>query len=287
MRMKIGLTFFPINPGFLFPLAPLADELGYESIWVGEHVVIPAETGCRHPYAPELGPPLPGTPLYDPLIVYGYIAGQTRRLRLGTSIYLLALRHPVMAARLAATLDIISGGRLILGVGAGWLREEFEVQDIPWERRGARMDEAIAVMRRLWSEESVAHEGDFYNFPGVGFAPKPIGGAVPIHIGGDTPPALRRAARTGDGWIGVTCTPGEAAEKVRQLHAMRESGQPLEITVTCEAIPTLDEVLRFRDAGVDRLTFGGRLLSGGGRTIEAMTGGLRRFGEDVIARLAG
>ena len=283
--MKIGLTFFPISPKFLFPVARLADEIGYESIWVGEHVVIPVETDCRHPYAPELGAPLPATPLYDPLITYGYIAAQTQRLKLGTSIYLLALRHPIMAARLAATLDLISGGRLILGVGVGWLQEEFTDQDVPWERRGPRMEEAIAVMRRLWSEEQVAHAGEFYNFPAVGFAPKPTGGAVPVHIGGEAPAAMRRAARVGDGWIGFTHTPESAAVPIRKLREMRESDRPLEISVTSETVPTLDEVRRFRDAGVDRLTFIARLLSGGGRTVEAMTDGVKRFGEEVIARL--
>jgi probable F420-dependent oxidoreductase len=283
--MKIGLNFFPINPKFLFPLARRADELGYESIWLGEHVVLPARIDSRHPYAPELGPPLPETSLLDPLIVLGHIAAMTQRIKLGTGIYLPVLRHPIMAARLVATTDVLSGGRMLLGTGVGWLKEEFEVQDVPWEHRGARMDEHIAVMRRLWTEDRVEHRGRFYQFDQVGFAPKPVNGTVPVLVGGETPPALRRAARIADGWIGVTHTPKSAGDRIRELTAMREGRPALEITVASETIPTLDEVRRFRDAGVDRLTFIGRLLSGGQRTVEDMLDGLERFADQVIHRL--
>jgi len=282
--MKVGLTVFPINPTFLFPLARRVDELGYESIWVGEHVVIPAQGQSEHPYGGGPGP-LPTTPLYDPLLTYAFIAAQTQRLKLGTSVYLLALRHPIMAARLITTLDRISGGRLLLGLGAGWLKEEFEVQDVPWGHRGPRLDENIAVMRRLWKEDRVAHHGRFYRFDEVGFAPKPLQGTVPILIGGETPPALRRAARTGDGWLGVTHTPESAAQRVQELKVMRETAGPFEITVTSESIPTIDDVHRFRDAGVHRLTFGGRLLSGGQKTVEAMLSGLERFADEIIRKI--
>jgi probable F420-dependent oxidoreductase len=283
--MKIGLNFFPINPKFLVPLACRADELGYESIWLGEHVVLPGRIASRHPYAPELGPPLPETSLYDPLITLGFIAAQTKRLKLGTGIYLLALRHPIMAARLVATTDLLSGGRMLLGTGVGWLREEFAVQDVPWEHRGSRMEECIEVMRRLWIEDRVEHRGRFYAFDEVGFAPKPFNGTVPVLVGGETPIALRRAARVADGWFGVTHTPESAAATIATLRKLRENATPLEITVASEEIPTLDEVRRFRDAGVDRLTFVGRLLSGGQRTVEAMLDGLERFADNVIHRL--
>jgi len=283
--MKIGLNFFPINPKFLFPLARRADELGYESIWLGEHVVLPARIDSRHPYAPDLGPPLPETSLYDPLITLGYIAAQTQRIKLGTGIYLLALRHPIMAARLIATTDVLSGGRMLFGTGVGWIQEEFEVQDVPWEHRGARMDECIEVMRRLWTEKRVAHSGRFYAFDEVGFAPKPVNGTVPVLVGGETPPALTRAARIADGWIGVTHTPQSAAATIGKLQDMRDGRPPLEITVASETIPTLDEVCRFREAGVDRLTFVGRLLSGEDRTVEAMLGGLERFADEVLDRI--
>ena len=184
----------------------------------------------------------------------GYIAACTKNLRLSTGVYLLALRHPIMAARLIATLDQISGGRVMIGVGVGWLKEEFDVQDVPWEHRGPRMDECIEVMRRLWSVERVSHRGRFYQFDEVGFAPRPESGSVPILIGGEAPPALRRAARIGDGWMGVTHSPTSAKVRIAELRAMRASDRPLEITIGSDTVPTLDEVRAFPDAGVDRLT---------------------------------
>lgn len=285
--MKIGLTFFPISPKSLFPAARRADELGYESLWLGEHVVIPTKVESRHPYAPELGPPLPSTPLYDPLITFGYLAAHTQRIKLGTSIYLTALRHPIVAARLIASAHLLSGGRVLVGAGVGWIKEEFDVLGIPWEHRGSRMEENIHVMRRLWSERQVEHHGRFYHFDAVGFEPKPTGGTVPILIGGESPAALKRAARIGDGWLGVFHKPDVAAAKVRELRSMRESDRPFEITVSSETVPTVDSIRRYRDAGVDRLMFVARLLSGGQKTPEAMLAGLERFADEVMQRLDG
>lgn len=283
--MKFGLNNFPLTPKFLVPMALRADELGIESFWVGEHPVLPVRIDSPHPYYPDLGPPLPETPLYDPLLMLSYIAAQTKRIKLCPGVYLTALRHPIVVARLLVTLDQISGGRVLFGTGIGWIKEEFDALGVPWERRGARMDECIAVMRRLWSEHRVAHEGEFYRFEEVGFQPKPVNGTIPVLIGGEAPSALRRAARIGDGWVGLTETPERAAERIRELREMRESDVPLEITVAAEEVPTLDLVRRFRDAGVDRLTFIGRFLSGGGKTVEDMLGGLDRFAEEVIDRL--
>ncbi len=283
--MKIGLTFFPISPKLLIPLARRADVLGYESIWVGEHVVIPARVDSRHPYAPELGPPLPTTPLYDPLITFAFVAAQTERIKLGTSIYLAALRHPIASARQIATTDILSNGRVVLGAAVGWLKEEFEALGVPWEHRGSRMEENLEVMRRLWREERVEHRGRYYQFDAVGFEPKPPRSAVPILIGGENPAALERAARIGDGWIGVTHTPESAAARVRELRSLRDSPAPFEITVSSETIPTLEAIQRYRDAGVDRLMFIARLLSQGQRTPDALLEGLERFAGEVLHRI--
>lgn len=283
--MKFGLNNFPLTPKLLFPMALRADEVGIESFWVGEHPVLPVRIESPHPYYPDLGPPLPETPLYDPLIVLSYIAAQTKRIKLCPGVYLTALRHPILAARLLVTLDRVSGGRVLFGTGIGWIKEEFDALAIPWERRGARMDECIAVMRRLWSEHRVAHEGEFYRFEEVGFQPKPVNGTIPVLVGGEAPSALRRAARIGDGWVGLTETPERAAQRIAELNAMRD-GAPLEITVAFDGVPSLDDARRFRDAGVHRLTFIGRQLSGGGKTIEDMLGGLDRFAEEVIDRIS-
>ncbi len=284
--MKFGLSFFPISPRLLIPITCKADVLGYDSVWVGEHVVFPSLIESQHPDDDSsLPPPLPTTPLYDPLITFAFIAAQTQRIRFGTSIYLLALRHPIAAARLITTLDRLSNGRFLLGLGVGWLQEEFAALGVPWEHRGARMDESLAVMRRLWTEERIEHGGRFYQFDEIGFEPKPINGTVPILIGGETPLALKRAVRVGDGWFGLYNTPESAAVLINQLRTMRESDTPFEYSVSSATVPTLDEARRFRDAGVDRLNFMARMLSGNERSLEAILDGLERFAAEVIDRL--
>lgn len=284
--MKIGLNFFPVRPQLLVPIARRADELGYESVWIGEHIVFPSKIESTYPYGPELGPPLTTTPLYDPLITFAFVAAQTRQIQLGTSIYLVNLRHPVVAAKLVATLDALSGGRVLLGVGSGWLEEEYAAVDVPWEHRGPRMEESIEVMRRLWTEERVTHEGRFFRFNEMGFEPKPARAPVPILIGGDTPPALKRAARSGDGWFGLRYTPETAAARIKDLKALR-GDRPIEITVSPDTLPSLDEARRFRDVGVDRLVIIAKFFSGGQKTLEASLDGLDRFADTVMRRIDG
>jgi len=281
--MKIGINFFPVRPQFLLPIARRADELGYESLWLGEHLVFPTTIASVYPYGPAgTGAPLPTTPLFDPLITLSYVAAQTKQIQLGTSVYLVNLRHPVVAAKLVATLDALAGGRIILGVGSGWLKEEYDVVDATWDHRGRRMEEAIHVMRRLWTEELVTHRGEFYDFAETGFEPKPARAPVPILIGGDTPPALKRAARSADGWFGLRYTPNTAAARIKELRAFRTGGEPFEITVSPDAVPSADEVQRFRDAGVDRLVIIARELAGGKKTVEATLDGLARFADTVM-----
>jgi probable F420-dependent oxidoreductase len=278
--MKFGLVFFPVRINFLLPLAKRADELGYESAWIPEHLVFPTQVASAPPY--EAGAPLPSTPLFDPLITLAYVAAQTRHIQLGTSIYILPLRHPIVAAKLVATLDALSNGRVLLGVGAGWLREEFDSVEAPWEHRGARMEEAIGIMRRLWSEGRIAHHGRFYRFEEIGFEPKPVRAPLPVLIGGESRAALNRAVRTGDGWFGLRHTPQSAADRVRDLRAMKPDRAPFEITIQPSSVPTLDDVKRFEDAGVQRLAIEARALSGGVKTIEGALAGLERFAESIM-----
>jgi probable F420-dependent oxidoreductase len=187
-----------------------------------------------------------------------------------------------MTAKLVATLDALSGGRVILGVGAGWLREEFDAVGASWDRRGARMDECIGILRRLWTEPRVGHEGEFYRFAEMGFEPRPAQAPPPILVGGESPPALRRAAQRGDGWLGLRHTPASAADRVRELAALRGSeAPPLEITIEVDAMPTIDAMNAYRDAGVHRLMLNARLLSGGEKSIEAALAGLERLGETM------
>ena len=286
--MKISLTFFPVRPQFMLPIARHADELGYDSVWMGEHLLFPVKIASRYPYDPtgSLGQPLTTTPLFDPLITLAYIAGQTKRIQLGTSIYLAPLRHPIVVAKLVATLDVLSGGRFILGTGVGWVKEEFDAIGAPFEHRGSRLEEMIDIMRRLWTEERVAYHGKYYRFEETGFEPKPTRAPVPILMGGETPVALRRAARLGDGWFGVRHTPESAAMIVKELRALRGSDRAFEIMMEpASSPPTLDDVRRFQDAGVDRLTFNPRALAGGQKTLQASLDGVSRFAETVMSRM--
>jgi probable F420-dependent oxidoreductase len=179
--------------------ARAADELGMHSGWVSDHVAWPREVASKYPYTEDGS--FPGgfnMPWLDPIGTLFFVAGCTERLKLGTSVLILGYRPPVQTAKAFASLDVVSGGRVILGVGVGWMREEFEVLGMPFDHRGERADEQLEIFRRLFSEDSPSYAGAYYQFPEVGFAPKPASGAVPIWVGGNSEAAYRRTARFGD-----------------------------------------------------------------------------------------
>ena len=286
--MKIGVSFFPSRPKLVIPLAQTADETGFESVWIPEHAVFPTQIETAYPYA-EVDPPLPTTPLYDPLIMLTYVAAVTQRVKLGTGIYILPQRHPILVARMLTSVDILSAGRVLFGVGAGWLREEMEALDSDFSTRGPRTDEMIGILRRLWTEPRVAHQGRFYSFPEVGFEPKPVQGTVPILVGGESPPALRRAARLGDGWFGMGHTPESAREAVGRLRALREEAgrgsDPLEVTLQSELKPTVENLRRYEDAGVDRICLSHRLFATEDRQVASSAAAMERFANEVLVKL--
>ncbi|HEX7131519.1 MAG TPA: TIGR03619 family F420-dependent LLM class oxidoreductase, partial [Iamia sp.] len=233
--MKLGITFGQLNPAFFEEVAVAADRLGYESVWLPEHLVFPLRIegelipGEEHPPVP------PTVPIFDACAYLSYLAARTSTIRLGTFVYLLGIRHPFVGARGFATLDLLSGGRAICGVGAGWLTPEWDAVGIDPSTRGARLDEAIAVCRRLWTEPEIAHDGPHFPFEPVAFEPKPVQeGGVPIHVGGESRRALRRAAELGDGWLGMQHTPETAAAQVATLRALTEAAgrDPSAVEVT-------------------------------------------------------
>src|SRR5215211_334900 len=184
--MDFGVGLGSVNPGLWLQVAEEADRLGYESVWVPEHLVIPVSAqGSPHHGAEH--PPIPATvPVFDVMGVLCHLAARTERIKLGTNVYNIGLRHPFVTARAATTVDVLSGGRLAFGIGASWLREEWEAVGLDFDRRGARVDEAIEVCRRLWSEDVVEHSGEFFSFAPVAFEPKPVQRPGPaLHIGGD------------------------------------------------------------------------------------------------------
>lgn len=279
--MRFALTFGQLNPAFWLDAAVEADRLGFESIWLAEHLVLPVEMRGQLVPGEEHPPIPPSTPVYDVGSYLGFIAGQTSRIRLGTFVYLLAIRHPFVGARMFATLDVISGGRVEVGVGAGWMVNEWEAVGLDPSTRGRRLDEAIEVTRRLWADDVIEHHGEFYDFAPVMFEPKPVQRpGPPILVGGESGRALRRAARLGDGWIGMGHTPDTAAAQVAALRrAEADAGRtaaPVEVTVMGQVTEPAD-LERWAAAGVDRL-----IVVPWTRSREAVDG-IRRFADTYLS----
>ncbi len=238
-----------------------AEAAGFDSVWTVEHVVYPDKYASQYPYDPSGRMAMaPDSPLPDPLIWLTWVAAATTNLRLGTGILILPQRNPVVLAKALGTLDSMSGGRVTLGVGVGWLKEEFEALGIPWAHRGRRTDDYIGAMRALWDRDSTSFSSDHVSFSGVSVNPKPVAGRVPIVIGGHSRAAARRAGRLGDGfWPG----PREGvsiAELIDVMHqeaaaADRDPGS-IEITVGLPNTPMDDPaglVQEVADLGAHRL----------------------------------
>jgi probable F420-dependent oxidoreductase len=260
-RMQIGLRI-PLGPGIqdLIQIARRAEAMGCDSVWISDHLVWPVQVKSLYPYSPTGAAPLPpGTPFFDPWVLLAGIAGATTSIRLATGVYILPLRHHLVTARAVASLDCLSLGRVIFGVGIGWMEEEFAAADSNYRTRAARTDEIIDAMRVLWSPEaSVEREGREVSFQPLYMDPKPPQGAgLPIYVGGESPAALRRAARAGDGWLSMRHTPKSAAASIATLGEMRrqEGRQDLPFNVTLQAPWPCgpDIVDEFAAAGVDRL----------------------------------
>jgi probable F420-dependent oxidoreductase len=198
------------DPGALGALAQAAEELGFDSIWISDHVVVPERISSSYPYSVDGQFPTSATePYLDPLASLSFVGGMTRRIRLGTHVLVLPYRHPLLTAKMIATLDNLSGGRVDLGIGVGWMREEFEALDSPsYERRGAVTDEQVRLFKTVWTEDVASFEGEFYRFDRLGAHPQPLQKPhPPIWVGGHTPPALRRTGRLADGWLPIGARP--------------------------------------------------------------------------------
>lgn len=193
-------------------IAKAAEDLGFDSVWASDHVVIPSgRSGIYTEY------------FYDPFMLLTYIASETSKILIGTSIIILPYRNPVVTAKMAATLDVISGGRLIFGVGPGWMREEFEALGIPFNARGRMTDEYIETIKSLWEDEDPVFEGEFCSFSGIKFEPRPLQQPrPPVWIGGSSDRALRRAALLGDGWHPTWVSPGDVGEGIKKIQSIAE-----------------------------------------------------------------
>jgi probable F420-dependent oxidoreductase len=262
--MDIGV-FVPLNaynakPEFLRRLAAAVEDRGFESIWAPEHVVLFDDYESQYPYSPEGKFPGRGdSGVLDPLTALTYIAAVTDRVRLGTGICLVPQRNPVYTAKQVADLDVLSGGRVEFGVGIGWLREEFEALNVPFERRGARTDEYLRVMKSLWTEEVSELRGDFHDLRPCRLYPKPVQRPhPPILVGGESDAAMRRAARFGQGWFTFNHTAEELPAALAKLDSFLEAEGRSRPEFKITVCPYLHRIHRadldtYAQAGVDRL----------------------------------
>ena len=267
--MEIGIhlpQFGPLaNREGVIGFAKMAEEHGFDSLWVSDHVIIPRKIEARYPYSPDGSFPIPpDMPLLEPIATMIFAAAVTERAKLGTTVLVIPMRNPIVTAKMLATLDVFSNGRLILGVGAGWMEEEFRALGVPFERRGARTDEYIRIFKALWTEESPSFDGKFWQFDELGFAPKPRPKPhPPIWVGGHSTPARRRAGRLGDAWhaVGVDAEQlGEQFKEVRR-HAEEAGRDPASIELTVRARVNLkqpaqaaEQLEQYREVGVTHAT---------------------------------
>lgn len=261
--MKIGIV--PINVGVpngqrLAALAKKAEAVGLESIWTFEHVVVPVDYASRYPYSAEgkMGAK-PETNFVDPLVAIAFAAGKTSTLRFGTGINILPQANPVFLAKQAASIDFVSDGRFMLGLGTGWLREEFDALSAPFERRGARFDDYIEAMKKVWSGEIVEHDGEFVKLSGFKSYPLPVQKPhMPLIIGGTSAPAYRRVAKHGDGWFAPSANIEQLKAQLKDLRAACKAlGRPpesVEITALWPfSIEGSASLAAYEDLGVSRL----------------------------------
>lgn len=273
-------THSMVGPRRWISLAQNAEAAGFESVWVPEHLVMPVAMSGK-PNSPEDGePPISArTPAFDPWVQMAAMAAATQTIRFGTNVYNVGLRHPIITARSLTTLDNVSNGRVVFGIGASWLRQEWEVMELDFDTRGRRVDEAIRVIQRLFTEDEIEHAGEFFHFQPVGFLPKPVQQPwPPMLIGGDSKVAMRRAALLGDGWIPMEQTLETLPTNLAKIHAMRaEAGRTGDFQVTMGGrVESVDDVKRYEEAGVTRL-----IIGFDPRDPDAF----KRFADEIIAKL--
>jgi probable F420-dependent oxidoreductase len=258
--LKIGILFTNTGvcgtPEGAAALAEAAEKYEIESLWTAEHVVFPVDMKSPYPYSPDGAMPTTGDmPVPDPLIWMAWVAARTTRVKLATGILILPERNPLVVAKEAATLDLFCQGRLMLGVGVGWLREEYEALGVPWEGRGRRLDEYVEALRVLWRETEPTYHGETVSFKKARMYPKPFRGDIPIVIGGDSPVAARRAALTGDGFFPARMNVLPEIMPILRKTAEEAGRNPDDIEVTTLAFPTPGCQSFLEDNGVHRMAF--------------------------------
>ena len=287
--MKIGLI--PCNVGvpnvdMIVHMAKTAEEIGLESLWTFEHAIVPVDYQSAYPYSADgkMGA-TPETNFVDPLIALATVAAHTKTLRLGTGVNILPQANPLMLAKQAASLDFVSNGRLMLGIGIGWLKEEFEALGVPFARRGVRFADYVEAMRKVWSGETVEHESEFLHWTNFKSHPVPVQNPLPLVIGGSKKNALRRVARYGQGWYAPAMSVDMVAGMLPALDeaCAAEGRDRSEIEISTMYVPAMEPageaIPKYRDLGVSRLIVPLQAL--GEKPME----GLARLGDDVLAKI--
>lgn len=289
--MKFGLAFASsvgTDPSSALEICRRAEQAGFDSVWGGEHVIRPTKIASPYPYTAD--GEMPGdaeTPIPDPLIWLAYVAAAAPTVRLGTCILIVPQRNPVVLAKELATLDALTGGRVELGLGVGWLEEEFQALGVPWQRRGARNDEYVAAMKALWAGPHAEFHGEFVDFEPVTCSPRPVNGSIPILVGGDTRVAIRRAARIADGYFPGTSDSETLSRLIDELgRAAAEQGRAREAIQVHAIFSDLAEpeaaAARMGEQGVKRAMLPAFFFAGPGGLDR-----LAEFGERVVKPMAG
>lgn len=288
--MKISLI--PINVDVqsaeqIVAIAQTAEAAGLESVWTFEHVIVPNDYSSKYPYSADgkMGGGVgPETVYVDPLIALSVVASHTTTLRFGTGVNILPQANPLLLAKQAASLDMVSAGRFMLGVGIGWMQEEYAANGRPFEKRGARFDDYVEAMKKVWSGETVEHKSEFLEW--TGFKSYPLPTNLPLHFGGTKGKAFERVAKNGDGWFAPTTRPEDIEPLLGELNAAcGEVGRDVgDVEVSSlwmfAAKNSLDTLKRFEDLGVSRLIcplFG----LGAKNPID----GIKKLGDEIIAKL--
>ena len=285
--MKFALI--PVNVGVssveqMIGMAQAAEKAGVESVWTFEHVIVPNDYSSKYPYSPngKMGT-TPETNFVDPLIALTAVAMNTTKLRLGTGVNILSQSNPLFMAKQAASLDMVSNGRFMLGVGIGWLQEEFLAMGTPFEKRGARFDDYLTAMKKAWSGDTVEHQSEFLNW--TGFKSYPVPKALDVHIGGSKGKAFERVAKFGQGWFSPTMTPDQIKPDLAKLKdACAAEGRDVsEIEVSSMWMlndDAFDNIKRFEDLGVSRL-----ICPLFGLGTKNPMDGIAKLGDEVISKL--
>ena len=286
--MKIGMVLINIGmePGPMVDFARAAEQAGVESLWTCEHVIVPEDYESQYPYSSNgKMEASPETVFVDPLIALSHVAAATSTIRLATGVNILSQANPLLMAKQVASLDYLSGGRFILGAGIGWLREEYQAMGVPFERRGARFDDYLQAMRKVWSGETVEHQSDFLSWSGFKSYPTPVQDPFPVIIGGGAGKVYQRIAKYGNGWYAIARSPEDLAPRLEELKQVcQEEGRDydeLEISVLWPLHGGLDMVRAYEDLGVHRLVVPIASLR-----ERNPVDGLERFHQDIVSQVA-